>query len=90
MDTPEDLVPLMEAHASQYGAGEGISPHDHLNLPRLYICSELGPLYFSDVRQRFYQVPSLQDLFKTVKPEVILEFLKAAARYRLFMRCLNV
>ena len=28
---------------------------------------------------RFYQVPSLQDLFKTVKPEVILEFLKAAA-----------
>ena len=31
----------------------------------------------------FYQVPSLQDLFKTVKPEVILEFLKAAALYRL-------
>ena len=27
--------------------------------------------------------PSLQDLFKTVKPEVILEFLKAAALYRL-------
>ena len=26
---------------------------------------------FNDVRQRFYQVPSLQDLFKTVKPEVI-------------------
>ena len=32
--------------------------------------------------QRFYQVPSLQDLFKTVKPEVVLEFLKAAALYR--------
>ena len=30
---------------------------------------------FSNVRQRFYRVPSLQDLFKTVKPEVILEFL---------------
>ena len=38
---------------------------------------------FNDVRQRFYQVPSLQDLFKTVKPEVILEFLKVAALYRL-------
>ena len=38
---------------------------------------------FNDVRQRFYQVPSLQDLFKTVKPEVSLEFLKAAALYRL-------
>ena len=38
---------------------------------------------FNNVRQRFYQVPSLQDLFKTVKPEVILEFLKAAAQYRL-------
>ena len=38
---------------------------------------------FNDVRQRFYQVPSLQDLFKTVKPEVMLEFLKAAALYRL-------
>ena len=38
---------------------------------------------FNDVRQRFYQVPSLQDLFKTVKAEVILEFLKAAALYRL-------
>ena len=37
---------------------------------------------FNDVCQRFYQVPSLQDLFKTVKPEVILEFLKAAALYR--------
>ena len=39
---------------------------------------------FNDVRQTFYQVPSLQDLFKTVKPEVILEFLKAAALYILF------
>ena len=38
---------------------------------------------FNDVRQRFYQVPSLQDLFKTVEAEVILEFLKAAALYRL-------
>ena len=38
---------------------------------------------FNDVRQRFYQVPSLPDLFKTVKAEVILEFLKAAALYRL-------
>ena len=38
---------------------------------------------FNDVHQRFYQVPYLQDLFKTVKPEVILEFLKAAALYRL-------
>ena len=26
---------------------------------------------FNDVRQSFYQVPSLQDLFKTVKPEVV-------------------
>ena len=26
---------------------------------------------------------NLQDLFKTVKPEVILDFLKAAALYRL-------
>ena len=32
---------------------------------------------FTDVRQRFYQVPSLQDLFKTVKPDMISEFLKA-------------
>ena len=31
---------------------------------------------FNNVRQRFYQVPSVQDLFKTVKPEGILEFLK--------------
>ena len=38
---------------------------------------------FNNVRQRFYQVPTLQDLFKTVKPEVILDFLKAAALYRL-------
>ena len=29
----------------------------------------------ADVRQRFYQVPSVQDLFKAVKPEVILDFL---------------
>ena len=38
---------------------------------------------FNDVRGRFYQVPSLQVLFKTVKAEVILDFLKAAAPYRL-------
>ena len=38
---------------------------------------------------RFYQVPSLQDLFKTFKPEVILEFLKVAA-VQTFMSCLNV
>ena len=47
---------------------------------------------FNDVRQRFYQVPSLQDLFNTVKPEVILDFLKAAALYRLlwvFFKCLT-
>ena len=41
---------------------------------------------FSDVRRRFYQVPSLQDLSKTVKPEAILDFLKAAALYRLLWR----
>ena len=39
---------------------------------------------FNDVRWRCDQVPSLQDLCKTVKPEVILDFLKAAALYRLF------
>ena len=38
---------------------------------------------------RFDQVPLLQDLFKTVKPEVILEFLKAADFYELF-ECLTV
>ena len=38
---------------------------------------------FNDVQQRFCQVPSLQDLFKTVKPEVILDFLQGAALYRL-------
>ena len=39
---------------------------------------------FNDVRRRFYQVPSLQDLFKTAKPEVILDFLKAAALSALY------
>ena len=29
---------------------------------------------FNHVRRRFYQVPSLQHLFPTVKPEVILHF----------------
>ena len=38
---------------------------------------------FNDVTQRFDQVPSLQDPFRTVKPVVILDFLKAAALYRL-------
>ena len=38
---------------------------------------------FNGVRRRFYQVPSLQDLFGTVKPGVILDFLKAAALYRI-------
>ena len=38
---------------------------------------------FNDVQRRFHQVPSLRDLFKTVKPGVILDFLKAAALYRL-------
>ena len=33
---------------------------------------------FNDVGQRFYQVPSLQDLFKTVKPEVILGFFESS------------
>ena len=33
--------------------------------------------YFNDVRRGFYQVPSLPDHFKTAKPEVILDFLKA-------------
>ena len=34
---------------------------------------------FNNVRRRFYQVLSLQNFFKTVNPEVILDFLKAAA-----------
>ena len=40
---------------------------------------------FNDGQQLFYQVPSLQDLFKTDKADVILDFLKlkAAAQYRL-------
>ena len=38
---------------------------------------------FNDVRQGFYQVPSLHDLFKTVKAQIILDFLKAAALFRL-------
>ena len=29
---------------------------------------------FNDVKQRIYHVPSLQDLFKTVNAEVILDF----------------
>ena len=41
-------------------------------------------LFERDVRQRFYQVPSLHDLLKTVKPEVILDFLRAAALYSIF------
>ena len=38
-------------------------------------------IQINDVRQRFGQVPSVQDLCKTVKPEVILDFLKAAVLY---------
>ena len=40
---------------------------------------------FNDGQQLFYQVPSLQDLFKTDKADVILDLLKlkAAAQYRL-------
>ena len=34
-------------------------------------------MYFNDAWGRFYQAPSLQDLFKTVKPDVILDLLKA-------------
>ena len=62
--------------------------HSHLTL-QIYNCPLtikhllIECVDFNDVRQRFYQVPSLQDLFKTVKPEVILEFSKAAALYRL-------
>ena len=41
------------------------------------------PLWESWASGPILQVPSLQDLFKAVKPEVILEFLKAAALYRL-------
>ena len=37
----------------------------------------------------FYQVPSLQDLFKTVKDDVILDFLKAAVLYMLLWRTFN-
>ena len=39
----------------------------------------------NNVIQRFYQVPSLQDLFNTVKAEVILDFLKAAVLYWLLL-----
>ena len=38
---------------------------------------------FVQVRRRFYQVTTLQDLFNTVEPEVILKFLKAAGLYML-------
>ena len=41
---------------------------------------------FNDMSRRFYQVPSLQDRFKTLKPEVILDFLTSAALYRLLWR----
>ena len=39
---------------------------------------------FNDVKQIFHQVPSLQNLFETVKLEVVSDFLKAVALYRLF------
>ena len=35
-------------------------------------------VHFAGVRRRFCQVPTLQDLFKSVKAEVILEFLESA------------
>ena len=48
---------------------------------------------FNDVRHRFYQVLSLQDLFKIVQPEVILELvflmqLRCTDFYELF-ECLT-
>ena len=64
------------------------------NLHSLFLCipSNYSPTIkylliecvdFNYVRRRFYQVPFLQNLFKTVNPEVILDFLKGAALYRL-------
>ena len=45
---------------------------------------------FNDVRQRFYQVPSLQDLFK-IQTRSHLEFLKAElCTVQAFMSCLTV
>ena len=38
---------------------------------------------FTDIRQKCYQVPTLQDPFKTLKAEVILKSLKAAVLYPL-------
>ena len=39
---------------------------------------------FNYVRRRFYQVSSSQDLFKTVKAEVILDFWKAELHCTVF------
>ena len=47
---------------------------DHTRV-RILIILLIECAEFNDVRQIFYQVPSLQDLFKTVKAEVILSFL---------------
>ena len=60
----------------------------HLHLAHLHQEAELFMLLiecadFNHGQQRFYQVLSLQDLFKTVKAVMILGFLKAAALYRL-------
>ena len=38
---------------------------------------------FNYAKQRFYRVPSLQDLFKTFKADVVVDYLKAAALYML-------
>ena len=55
-----------------------------------YHCRSLGECAdLNDGRRIFYQVPSLQDLFKTVEPEVILDFLKAAS-VQAFMKSLIV
>ena len=58
----------------------------NLNWMNLNELNEFDCADFNDVRRRIYPVPSLQDLFKTVNPEVILDFLKAAVLYRLLWR----
>ena len=43
---------------------------------------------FNEVRRRFYQASSLENLFRTVKADVILDFLNAAVllAFTLLMR----
>ena len=43
-----------------------------------------GNKLFDDVGQRFYEVPSLQELFEIVKADAILYFLKTAAAFSFF------